>query len=124
MRVAVMGGRGIPANYGGFETLMEELGARLAARGHDVTVYCRVPQIRLGGGQYRGIRLVKLPTMRTKHLDTLVHSTLSVVHALTQRYELVLMLIAGNSPVSWIPRLAGQKVILHVDGLDWQRAKW
>jgi glycosyltransferase involved in cell wall biosynthesis len=124
MRIAIMGGRGIPANYGGFETLMEELSARLAERGHEVTVYCRVPQITYEGDTYRGARLVKLPTLRHKHLDTIAHTTLSALHALGRRYDVVLMLIAGNSPVSWIPRLAGQKVVLHVDGLDWQRAKW
>jgi glycosyltransferase involved in cell wall biosynthesis len=124
MRIALMGGRGIPANYGGFETLMEELSVRLAARGHEVTVYCRVPHIQYAGSRYRGVRLVKLPTLHHKYLDTIVHTTLCAVHALTQRYDLVLMMIAGNSPISWIPRLAGQKVVLHVDGLDWQRAKW
>lgn len=124
MRIAIMGGRGIPANYGGFETLMEELSANLVTRGHDVTVYCRVPHIRYADAQYRGVRLVKLPTIRHKHLDTLVHTTLSALHALGQNYDLVLMVIAGNSLVSWIPRLAGQKVILHVDGMDWRRAKW
>ena len=124
MRIALMGGRGIPANYGGFETMMEELSAHLAARGHDVTVYCRVPHIQIAGNRYRGVRLVKLPTVRHKHLDTIVHTTLSALHALGQGYDLVLMVIAGNSIVSWIPRLAGQKVILHVDGLDWRRAKW
>ncbi len=124
MKIALMGGRGIPANYGGFETLMEELGAHLAARGHAVTVYCRTPHISYTGTHYRGVRLVKLPTLRHKHLDTLVHTTLSAMHALGQGYDLVLMVIAGNSLVSWIPRLAGQKVLLHVNGLDWQRAKW
>ncbi len=124
MRIALMGGRGVPANYGGFETLMEELGVRLVARGHDVTAYCRTPHIQYAGDEYRGVRLVKFGTVRNKHLDTIVHTTLCAVHALTQRYDLVLMVNAGNSPVSWIPRLAGQVVVLHVDGRDWQRAKW
>ena len=116
--------RGIPANYGGFETLAEELSVRLAARGHEVTVYCRTPHVDYDGATYRGVRLVKLPTVRRKHLDTIVHTALSAGHALTQRYDVVLMFIAGNSPLSGIPHLAGQRVILHVDGLDWRRAKW
>jgi glycosyltransferase involved in cell wall biosynthesis len=124
MRIALMGSRGIPAGYGGFETLAEELSARLTARGHEVTVYCRVPHVEYDGDSYRGIRLVKFPTVRRKHLDTITHTALSATHALTQRYDVVLMFIAGNSPVSWIPRVAGQRVILHVDGLDWRRAKW
>lgn len=124
MRIALMGSRGIPARYGGFETLAEELGTRLVERGHEVTAYCRVPHVDHEGSTYRGVRLVKLPTVRRKHLDTIVHTALSSTHALGQRYDVVLMFIAGNSPLSWIPRLAGQRVILHLDGLDWQRAKW
>ncbi len=61
MRIGVFGTRGVPASYSGFETCAEELGARLAARGHEVTVYCRVPHITYAGGEYRGMRLVKLP---------------------------------------------------------------
>jgi glycosyltransferase involved in cell wall biosynthesis len=124
MKIALMGSRGIPAAYGGFETLAEELGVRLAARGHDVTVYCRAPFVQYEADTYRGVRLITLPTVRRKHLDTITHTALSAVHALSERYDIVLMFIAGNSPLSWIPRLANQRVVLHVDGLDWRRAKW
>jgi glycosyltransferase involved in cell wall biosynthesis len=70
------------------------------------------------------MELVKLPTIPSKHLDTIVHSFLSCLHASFRRFDVVLMFIAGNSPVSWIPRLTGKPVILNVDGLDWKRAKW
>ena len=73
---------------------------------------------------YKGIRLVKLPTVANKYLDTIVHSFLSSLHALPQRYDVALYFIAGNSPVTWIPRLVGTKTILNVDGLDWKREKW
>lgn len=124
MKIALMGTRGVPANYSGFETCVEQLGARLAARGHEVTVYCRVPFIRYEGTTYRGMRLVKLPTIQNKYFDTLVHSLLSSLHALSQRYDLALYFIAGNSPVTWIPRLVGTRTVLNVDGLDWKREKW
>ncbi len=124
LRVALLGTRGVPASYSGFETCAEELGARLAARGHRVTVYCRVPHISYAGREYRGMRLVKLPTVRSKHLDTIVHSFLSSIHALGMRYDVALYFNVGNSPVSWIPRLGGQRVVLNVDGLDWKRKKW
>ncbi len=120
----MLGTRGVPANYSGFETCAEELGARLAARGHDVTVYCRVPHITYQGSAYRGMRLVKLPTIQSKHLDTITHSLLSAVHALSQGYDITLFFNVGTSVVTWIPRLAGQRVILNVDGLDWKRKKW
>src|SRR6185369_4636887 len=124
IRIGMLGTRGVPASYSGFETCVEELGARLAARGHDVTVYCRVPHITYNGGAYRGMRLVKLPTIRSKHLDTITHALLSAVHALSQRYDIALFFNVGCSIVTWIPRLAGQRVVLNVDGLDWKRKKW
>lgn len=124
LRIALLGTRGVPASYSGFETCAEELGARLAARGHDVTVYCRVPHIAYPGRFYRGMRLVKLPTIRSKHLDTLVHTLLSSLHALAMRYDITLYFNVGNSALTWIPRLAGQGVVLNVDGLDWKRKKW
>ena len=82
MKLAILGTRGIPANYGGFETFAEELGTRLAARGHDVTVYCRSNNIGYPHKTYKGVKLVILPTIGTKHLDTVVHTFLSVLHAL------------------------------------------
>ena len=90
LRVALLGTRGVPASYSGFETRAEELGARLAARGHAVTVYCRVPHISYPGRDYRGMRLVKLPTIRQKHLDTIAHSFLSSIHALFMSYDVAL----------------------------------
>src|SRR2546422_1622054 len=124
LRIAMLGTRGVPARYSGFETCVEELGARLGARGHDVTVYCRVPHITHPGPAYRGMRLVKLPTFRSKHLDTIAHTLLSSLHALGRRYDIALYFNVGNSPVTWIPRIAGQRVVLNVDGLDWKRKKW
>jgi glycosyltransferase involved in cell wall biosynthesis len=126
IRIGMLGTRGVPASYRGFETCVEELGSRPDARGHDVTVYRRVPHITYKGAAYRGMRLVKLPTIHSKHLDTIAHSLLSAVHALSQRYDLTLTLFVnvGCSSVTWIPGLAGQRVALNVDGLDWKRKKW
>ena len=120
----MLGTRGVPASYSGFETCVEELGTRLGARGHEVTVYCRVPHVAYAGAAYRGMRLVKLPTIRSKHLDTIAHSLLSSLHALLRRYDVALYFNVGNAPVTWIPRLARQRVVLNVDGLDWKRQKW
>ncbi|HEM61528.1 MAG TPA: glycosyltransferase, partial [Chloroflexi bacterium] len=73
---------------------------------------------------YRGMRLVRLPTIQNKYLDTIVHTFLSSLHASFRDLDVALFFIAGNSLVSFIPRLAGQKVVLNVDGLDWKREKW
>ena len=124
MHIAMVGTRGVPASYSGFETCVEELGARLVDRGHRVTVYCRSHHVSYSHPTYRGMHLVKLPTIPNKYLDTIVHTLLSLLHGLFQPYDVVLMFIAGNSLLSWIPRLRGQKVILNVDGLDWKREKW
>ena len=124
LRIALLGTRGIPANYGGFETCAEELSVRLAQRGHDVTVYCRTPHISHPGARYRGVRLAKLPTIRNKYLDTIAHSTLSALHAVIRRYDVVYVFGVGNSPVCAILRLGRLPILLNVDGLDWQRDKW
>lgn len=124
MKIALLGTRGIPANYSGFETCVEQLGQRLVQRGHEVTVYCRSHHIQYDGDKYKGMRLVKLPTIPNKYLDTLVHSFISSVHTLFRQFDIGMYFIAGNSLVTWIPRLVGTKTILNVDGLDWKREKW
>ncbi len=124
MKIALLGTRGVPANYSGFETCVEQLGQRLVERGHEVTVYCRSHHIDYEGDTYKGMRLVMLPTVANKYFDTIVHSFLSSVHALSQNYDIALYFIAGNSPVTWLPRLVGTRTILNVDGLDWKREKW
>ena len=124
MNIALMGTRGIPASYSGFETCVEQLGQRLVQRGHKVTVYCRTHHINYSGAFYKGMRLVKMSTIANKFSDTLAHSFITSLHALTQNYDVALYFIAGNSPVTWIPRLIGTKTLLNVDGLDWKREKW
>lgn len=124
MKIALLGTRGVPASYSGFETCVEQLGQRLAQRGHQVTVYCRSHHISYPDPYYKGMRLVKLPTIRNKYLDTIVHSFLSSLHSLKEQYDIALYFIAGNSVVTWIPKLVGTKTIINVDGLDWKRKKW
>ena len=124
MRIAIVGTRGVPARYSGFETCAEELGSRLVERGHDVTVYCRNQYLDYAGSTYKGMKLVKIPTIKNKYLDSMVHTTISCLHALPQRFDVIFMMIVGNAPTAIIPRMFGQKVVLNVDGLDWRRDKW
>jgi len=122
VRIALLGTRGIPANYGGFETFAEELGSRLVARGHQVTVYCRekYPQPR-----YKGVDLVYLPTIRHKYFDTLAHTLISTLHLSWHRkHDVVLYCNAANAIFTWLPRLLGMPVALNVDGLERKRKKW
>ena len=125
MKVALIGTRGIPASYSGFETCAENLGARLVVRGHAVTVYNRAHHIPYRESVYKGMRLVRVRGVATKHLDTITHTTLSMLHALTQNYDAMVVFIAGNAPLCVIPRLFSRaRVVLNVDGLDWKRKKW
>jgi glycosyltransferase involved in cell wall biosynthesis len=125
MNIAIMGIRGIPANYGGFETFTEELSTRLVQRGHRVTVYCRSNIISYDGEFYRGVRLIVLPTISHKYLDTVAHTFLSVWHALLyENFDAILVCNSANSSFCFIPRLKGMPVALNVDGLEWRRKKW
>jgi glycosyltransferase involved in cell wall biosynthesis len=124
LKIGLMGTRGIPACYSGFETFYEELSWRLAEKGHCVTVYNRSNYIKYKEPYYRRVRLVRLPTLKNKHLDTFFHTFLSVLHGIFQKYDIVYFCIVGNSPLTIIPRLFGAKTILNVDGADWEREKW
>ncbi len=124
MKLAILGTRGVPANYGGFETLAEELGRRLADRGHEITVYGRRGFIDPSLKTYRGIRLVVLPSIRTKHLETVSNTFLSALHAAFERYDAVLLCNAANAVFIPILRWTGIPVVINVDGLERKRRKW
>ena len=122
MRFAILGTRGIPARYGGFETFAEELSTRLAARGHSLTVYCRERHLETN---YRGVHLQYLPSVRHKYFETLAHTCISTLHvALGPRYDVLLYCNAANAVFTWIPRVRGMRVAINVDGLERQRTKW
>lgn len=124
LRIALMGSRGIPATYSGFETFYEQLAVRLAARGHQVTVYNRRHHYKEHRRDYQGVRIVTLPSIRSKHLDTLSHSFASLVHALAAGHDIFYMVIVGNSPLCLLAHLFGKKMIVNVDGADFARDKW
>lgn len=122
--VAILGTRGIPANYGGFETFAERLALRLVAEGVAPTVYCRSHYATVDS-PWNGIRLVTLPTIKSKYLDTVVHTGLSAIHlVLTNGPRDVVLCNAANAPVLLLLRLFRRRVVLNVDGLEWRRSKW
>jgi len=124
MRIVMLGTRGVPARYGGFETAIEEIGKRLAARGHEVTVYCRGAEEPID--TYEGMSLVHLPAARKKALETLSHSFLSVGHLAVRRrsYDAAFLFNAANAVFLPALRLRRVRTAVHVDGLEWKRAKW
>jgi glycosyltransferase involved in cell wall biosynthesis len=121
VRIALLGTRGVPARYGGFETAVEEIGSRLAARGHDVTVYCRSQD---RSPEYLGMRRVVLPAVRLRSAETLTHTTLSVAHQVRHRADVAIVFNAANAPLLPALHALGVPVAVHVDGLEWQRGKW
>jgi glycosyltransferase involved in cell wall biosynthesis len=123
LRIAFIGGRGVVSKYSGIETYYEEIGKRLTGMGHNVTAYCRT-YFTPPGKQHNGIQVVRLPTIRSKHLETLVHTFLSTLHVLLQPCDVVHYHALGPALFSFIPRLAGKKTVVTVQGLDWQRKKW
>src|SRR5947209_2388267 len=124
MRIAILGTRGMHANYGGFETFAEHLSTRLVARGHDVTVYCRAHYVSPRELEYHGVRLKVLPTIRHKYFDTVVHAFLSALHAAPRRFDAALICNCANAPFAPLLRLTGTPVAINVDGLEHKRKKW
>jgi glycosyltransferase involved in cell wall biosynthesis len=126
LRIAIVGTRGIPARYGGFETFAEEISTRLTARGHQLTVYCRE---RHPEPSYRNVKLVYLPALRHKYFETVLHSLISTLHLVFARLagrkqDAVLYCNAANAMFTWLPRVAGMPTALNVDGLERNRKKW
>ena len=124
----------MPNRYGGYETLMEELATRLVRAGLRVTVYCRRHLTPDGLEEYNGARLSEarvgealdmvLPAIRTKHLETPVHTLLSALHASAQDFDAALVVNSANALFVPILQAAGVPVALHVDGIEKRRAKW
>jgi glycosyltransferase involved in cell wall biosynthesis len=125
MKIAILGTRGIPASYSGFETAVEQLASRLTARGHEVVVYCRPHVVDRKLRTYKGADLVHLRTIQNKYLDTFVHTFRAAMHtARVTRPDVALFFIAGNSPLCMITRRGDIPAVINIDGLDSDRGKW
>ncbi|HET6531429.1 MAG TPA: glycosyltransferase family 4 protein [Actinoplanes sp.] len=125
LRIAMVGQKGMPATYGGIERHVEEMSARLVALGHEVTVYCRDSYDAMPMDQYRGVRLRRVPTVASKHLDAIVHSGTATVAALQDRPDVLHYHGIGPGLVAPLPRyLSRIPVVQTIHGLDHQRAKW
>jgi glycosyltransferase involved in cell wall biosynthesis len=125
MKIAILGTRGIPASYSGFETAVEQLASRLTARGHEVVVYCRPHVVDRKLRSYKGAELVHLRTIQNKYLDTFVHTFRAALHAAHKtKPDVALFFIAGNSPLCMITSRGDIPAVINVDGLDSDRGKW
>jgi len=120
LRVGILGTRGVPPRYGGFETFAAELGTRLVARGHRVSVYCRSE----GDRTWNGIERIVLPAIRQKYFETVSHAFLSALDATHQDFDVVLVCNAANAFVLPLLRAARIPVAINVDGIERHRRKW
>lgn len=124
MKVAIIGTRGYPYVYGGFETFVKELSERLVEKGVEVHVYCQRNLFEEKPTQVNGIYLHYIPTVPTKSLNQIVHSFFSIVHATCSNVDVILVVNLAAGPMGWIPKLRGKKTMINVDGLEWLRPKW
>jgi glycosyltransferase involved in cell wall biosynthesis len=124
VKIAIVGTRGIPNRYGGFEQFAEKVSSKLVDLGHEVTVYCRKPFTTPADIYDTRVRRVILPTIHQKHLDTWSSGLISCLHVAFSHHDAVLICNVANSPFAWFPRLSGKPVVLNVDGLDRRRGKW
>ena len=133
MRIAMIGHKRIPSREGGIEIVVEELATRMIQTGHQVTVYNRAgkhvsredeSQPTKRQREYKGIRIVTVPTSERKSLNAVVYSFLSTLHAIFGKYDVIHFHAEGPCYMIWLPKLFGIKTVATIHGLDWKRAKW
>ena len=124
LKVAIIGSRGYPYVYSGYETLIKELSERLVGRGCEVTVYCHRNLFKEKPALVNGIKLVYVPTIETKSLSQLIHSFLSMSHAVVSDVDVIFAVNAANGPFGLISKIFRKRTAINVDGLEWLRPKW
>lgn len=124
MNIAIIGSRGYPYVYGGFETFVKELSERLVKKNVEVTIYCQKNLFTDFPKYVNGIRLIYLPTVKSKSLNQIVHCFLSIIHATFSSADVLLVVNLAAGPMGWIPKITGKKSMINVDGLEWLRPKW
>jgi len=124
IKIAIIGSRGYPIVYSGYETFVKELSERLVQQNIDVRIYCQKHLFSARPKNINGVELVYIPTVQTKSLNQLVHSFFSMVHACCSKVDVILVVNAANGPFGIISRLAQKKTLINVDGLEWLRPKW
>ncbi len=122
MRIAILGTRGIPARYGGFETFAEQLAVRLASMNVEVTVYCEADR-RTESTSYKGVRLKYIHALVVGPLSTILFDIRCLWDA-RRDYDVVYMLGYGTSLFCFLPRFWGRQVWINMDGIEWARSKW
>jgi glycosyltransferase involved in cell wall biosynthesis len=124
LKISIIGSRGYPYVYSGYETLVKNIGERMVAKGVQVTVYCHSYLFVEKPKQHNGIQLIYIPTIKSKSLSQPIHSFLAFWHAAFSNADVVLVLNVSNGPFGIITRLFKKPTLINVDGLEWLRPKW
>ena len=124
LNIAIIGSRGYPYVYSGYETFVKELSERLIQNNIDITVYCHKNLFNSFPQNVNGINLVYIKTIEKKSLSQFLHSFQSLLHASLKNFDLILTVNSSNGPFGFITKLLGKKTIINVDGLEWMRPKW
>ena len=125
MKIAMIGQKGIPATIGGVETCVEHLAGALAKRGHRLIVYCRSNYTPPGTAKdYQGVELRILPSIPTKHLDTISHTALSLLELTRKDVDLVHIHSVGPAALAPLARFKRLPTVVTIHAADWLRAKW
>ena len=123
-KLAIIGSRGYPYIYSGYETFVKEIIERLIAHDFEITVYCHEQLFIEKPKKINGINLVYIPTIETKTLSQFIHSFLSTLHVCFSDIEIILYVNSANGPFGILTKLFRKKTLINVDGLEWCRPKW
>ena len=124
LKIAIIGSRGYPYVYSGYETFVKELSERLVKKNCHVTVYCHKSLFKFRPKKIKGIKLVYIPSIETKILSQPIHSFLSIFHACFSKIDVLLVVNSANGPFGLITKLFRIPTAINVDGLEWVRPKW
>ncbi len=124
LKIAIIGSRGYPYVYSGYETLVKELSERLVKKGHSVRVYCHKSLFKVKPKFVNGIELVYTPSIKSKYLSQFVNSFFSFIHVCFSKMDVVLVVNSANGPFGLITKIFRIPTAINVDGLEWMRPKW
>ncbi len=124
LKIAIIGSRGYPYVYSGYETLVKELSDGLINKGHSVRVYCHNSLFTQKPRYVNGVELIYTPSIETKFLSQFVNSFFSFVHVCFSKVDIVFVVNSSNGPFGILTKLFSIKTCINVDGLEWLRPKW
>ena len=124
LRISIVGSRGYPYIYSGYETLVKELSERLVESGNDVTVYCHRKLFKKRPQKFNGVNLIYTPSINSKIFSQLYNSFFSFIHVCFSKTDVVLVVNSANGPFGLLTKIFRKKTCINVDGLEWLRPKW